>query len=132
MASTAKNASGAGQHPSGYPRWVWVSAWACVVVTAPTIIWRTLIGMGFTLGTPASWRAAEQIPGRGVSYVLGLSAAELIAAIAAPLMLSRFVSKVPWALAATLAGLGIVGLAVVVVLSNINWDAVDPFRGQRG
>ncbi|WCC80444.1 hypothetical protein O6R08_02665 [Cutibacterium equinum] len=99
-------------------------------MTLPTIIWRALIGMGFTLGTPAAWRAAEQIPGPGVQCVLRLSAAESLAAITAPFLLTKLVSKLPRALPRILAWVGVIALVVAVVMSIVNWSDVDPFHGQ--
>lgn len=116
--------------PAGYPRWAHWAAWGCVAAVLPSVIWRALVGFGLHLGTPASWRSLEQIPGAGVSYVLSLSALELAAALMAPLMLSRPVRRLPRWLVAPVAACGLVALVAVIVKSILRWDRVDPFHGQ--
>jgi fumarate reductase subunit D len=46
--------------------WQWCGAGA-IVASLPSAIWRVLVGIGLPLGTPGSWRASQQVPGRGTA-----------------------------------------------------------------
>lgn len=123
------------------PRWAAAAAWLAVIAAAPTVIWRMLVGLGLDLGTPAAWRAAEQIPGSGTLYVLGLSVVELCAACLtlllvrpggdvvprwSPIAAGR---RLPMGVVAAIALAGAVVVTVLCVLSIRSWPAVDPFAG---
>ena len=121
-------------------RWVQVCGAAAILAALPTVIWRSLIGFGFTLGTPDSWRNAEQIPGVGTSYVLTLSAVQLLAALLALVLIVPNADRVPrWspvlpgrrAPTSLVVGVGLLGASLVAalcVLSIVNWAQVNPFR----
>jgi hypothetical protein len=122
------------------PRWIVWCAYGAFVSALPTVLWRIPLGAGFTLGTPAAWREVQEIPGNGTWYVLGLSAFQFMAA-ACCLALSIDVRRLTpgWApvwlrqRAGTIGGtIGLAGtviLAVIVVMSIVAWDRVDPFAG---
>jgi hypothetical protein len=115
-------------------------AYAGMVVALPTAAWRLPMVVGATLGTPGTWREAQQIPGAGTWYLLGLSLVQL-AAIACMLALtvepSRLAPRRSDARTARLlpmlvgwAGVaGAVVLALLVTMSIVAWDKVDPFAG---
>ncbi|MFD4432775.1 hypothetical protein [Nocardia sp. NPDC058497] len=124
------------------PSWAVVAAWICVAAALPTVVWRGLLGFGFELGTPAAWRAEQMIPGEGTAYVLGLSIAELLAALLAlrlvhprgdvvprwsPISPGR---RAPIALVSTIALTGAVILIALCAMSIDNWSGVDPFGGE--
>lgn len=123
------------------PRWVTATAWTAVLAALPTVMWRVLVGVGLDLGTPETWRAEEHLPGTGTAYVLMLSALELLAVVLTLRLARPGADRVPsWSpiragrrLPATavclVAGCGLVALAIVCVLSVVNWSAVDPFAG---
>ncbi len=110
----------------------------------PTVIWRVLVGLGIDLGTPTAWRAAEQIPGSGTLYVLGLSVVELGAACLTLLLVRPGGDVVPrWSpiaagrrlLMGVVTAIALAGALVVTllcVLSIRSWPAVDPFAGVAG
>ncbi|SEE90350.1 hypothetical protein [Jiangella alba] len=116
-------------------------AWSAFLAALPTAVWRILPGLGLPLGTPGEWRAEQHLPGAGTWYVLGLSAVQLVAAtccLALAIDVRRLVPR--WApawgrrRAAQIAGgAGLAGaalLGVVVAMSIMAWDKVDPFAGQ--
>ena len=121
-------------------RWVLVCGVGTILVAVPTVIWRALVGFGLTLGTPESWRRAEQIPGIGTNYVLTLSAFQLTAALLTLVLIVPDADRVPrWTSVAAgrraplrvVVGTGLLGavlVAVLCLLSVINWVHVDPFR----
>jgi hypothetical protein len=112
-----------------------------VAAALPTVLWRVIVGLGGRLGTPASWRAAEHIPGPGTAYVLVLSLLELAAALLTLLLAHPRGDRLPgWrpiapglrVPAPLVAAIALTGAAVVVFLcvaSAINWCNVDPFAG---
>jgi hypothetical protein len=118
-----------------------VCARLALAAALPTVLWRVVIGLGGRLGTPASWRAAEHIPGSGTAYMLVLSLLELAAALLTLLLAHPRGDRLPgWSPIAPatrvpaplVAGLALAGAAVVVFLcvaSVINWGDVDPFAG---
>lgn len=108
----------------------------------PTVLWRALLGFGLDLGTPASWRAAQKLPGSGTAYVLMLSALELLAAMLtlrlirpngdvvpswSPIRAGR---RLPTGLVCLIALGGAAVLVVLCALSIRHWGAVDPFAGE--
>jgi hypothetical protein len=107
----------------------------------PTVLWRAIVGLGARLGTPASWRAAEHIPGPGTAYVLVLSALELAAALLTLLLAHPHgdhlpgwspiapATRLPAPLVATIALAGAAVLVFLCVASAINWGNVNPFAG---
>lgn len=113
---------------------------AAIVVALPTVIWRVLVGLGATLGTPASWRRSEELPGSGTSYVIGLSALQLTAALLTLVLVVADADRVPrWSPVAAgrrmprglivgMSLLGAIALTAICTLSAINWGRVDPFR----
>lgn len=58
--------------------WVRVCGFGAIVAALPTVIWPVVVGAGLTLGTPRSWRRSETLPGTGTSYVITLSAIQLL------------------------------------------------------
>jgi hypothetical protein len=116
------------------------SGLAAIAVALPTVIWRVLVGLGATLGTPASWRRSEHLPGAGTSYVFGLSALQLAAALLTLVLVVPGADRLPrWSPVAAgrrmprelVAGVSLIGsfaLISVCVLSVINWRSVDPFH----
>ncbi|MFC7344364.1 hypothetical protein [Saccharopolyspora griseoalba] len=119
---------------------VWCACGA-FAAALPTVVWRLLLAAGFELGTPAEWRAAQDIPGSGTWYVLGLSLVQLAAAACSfalvvdlrgllPRRVPSAVRRAVPAAIATAALLGAVPLAVLVVMSVVARDAVDPFAGR--
>lgn len=124
------------------PNWAVVAAWTAVVTAMPTVLWRALVGFGLDLGTPAAWRARQDIPGSGTAYVLTLSALELAAAGLALRLVRPRGDIVPrWSpiragrrlgvrTVSLVALTGAVAVAVLCVLSMQNWPAVDPFAGE--
>lgn len=123
------------------PRWIVWCAWGAFLSALPTTIWRALLGAGFTLGTPGHWREFQEIPGNGTWYVLGLSVFQFLVS-AASLLLTVDVRRLTpaWTpdwlrrhagvIGGTLGLLGAAILAVLVVLSIVNWHRVDPFAGE--
>ncbi|OLT41336.1 hypothetical protein BJF85_23935 [Saccharomonospora sp. CUA-673] len=115
-------------------------AYAGMAVALPTALWRLPLAMGATLGTPAAWREEQSIPGTGVWYLLLLSVVQL-AAIACMLFLAADPKMVTprWLPArlhrlvpAMIGGAGVAGalvLLLLVTMSVIAWDKVDPFAG---
>lgn len=113
---------------------------AAIAAALPTVIWRVLVGLGATLGTPESWRRSEQLPGSGTSYVIGLSALQLAAALLTLVLVVPGADRVPrWSPVAAgrrmprslVVGVSLIGslaLMLVCVLSVINWRSVDPFH----
>lgn len=99
-----------------------------------------LVGLGLTLGTPASWRQSEAIPGAGTGYVIVLSAVQLTAAMLTLVLVVPKADRVPrWSPMAprrrlpprVVVGTGLIGASLVValcVLSVVHWAQVDPFR----
>lgn len=127
---------------TGSPRrWVAWCAYGAFLSALPTALWRILLAAGLTLGTPSAWRAAQEIPGSGTWYVLGLSVLQLIAAacsFALAVDVRRLVPgwvpgwlerRVP-VLTATAGLVGASLLALIVAMSVIAWENVDPFAGQ--
>lgn len=93
------------------------------------------------MGTPEEWRAFQNLPGTGTWYVITLSVLQLLAAaccLALAVDARRIVPKwaPSWARPAApyivgVSGLvGAAALSVIVVMSTIAWDKVDPFAGQ--
>jgi hypothetical protein len=123
-----------------YPLWVRACGWVAIAAALPTVIWRALVGLGVDLGTPATWRHAEQLPGRGTSYVLSLSAIELAAALLTLVLIlphgdqlppwhrSGRRSRLPTLLVAGCSAAGVVVLGFLCVASAVHWSNVDPFH----
>lgn len=121
------------------PRWVAACAWGSLAAALPSALWR--IGLAFgDLGTPESWRVAQQIPGEGTAYVIALSVVQIAAAACSVALTVDLARIAPHALpavvrshasrAAALAGLaGAAVLAVLVTLTILRWENVDPFAG---
>jgi len=119
-----------------------VAAWASVLAALPSVLWRTLIGLGFDLGTPAAWRTEQDIPGAGTAYVLVLSAMQLYAALLALRLVRPGGDVVPrWSpvhagrrlptwLVSLVALVGATLLAAMCAMGLDNWAAVDPFAGE--
>ncbi|MCT2582235.1 hypothetical protein [Actinophytocola gossypii] len=115
-------------------------AYAGMVVALPTALWRLPLAMGATLGTPDAWREEQSIPGAGAWYLVLLSVMQL-AAIGCMLFLTVEPKKVTprWLPArlrrlvpALVGGAGLAGalvLTLLVTMSIIAWDKVDPFAG---
>ncbi|MEV1295896.1 hypothetical protein [Pseudonocardia sp. NPDC049635] len=120
--------------------WVAWCAYAGMTVALPTALWRLPLAMGATLGTPDAWRQEQEIPGAGAWYLLLLSAMQL-AAIGCMFFLTIEPRKVTprWLpprpgryVPAVVSGAGSAGalvLALLVAMSIIAWDKVDPFAG---
>ncbi|MGN0096777.1 MAG: hypothetical protein ACI38U_12025 [Corynebacterium sp.] len=121
--------------------WTRRCAIGAFAVALPTALWRVLPGLGVTLGTPADWREFQQLPGSGTWYVLGLSGVQLLAAacclllavpverVVPPRASARLGRAIPTAIGvAGLTGAGV--LLVLVVMSIIAWEKVDPFAGE--
>lgn len=129
-------------HSSAVPAWAVPTAWTAVLASLPTVLWRALVGLGVPLGTPAVWRAGEQLPGTGTAYVLGLSVVECLAALLTLRLVRPNGDVVPrWSpigpgrrlptAAVSLTALGgVVALVLICVLSVRSWSVVDPFAGQ--
>ncbi|MDN5915586.1 MAG: hypothetical protein L0I76_10845 [Pseudonocardia sp.] len=130
--------------PRAVPKWAVASAWTAVVAALPTVLWRALVGFGLDLGTPDSWRAAQDIPGPGTAYVLTLSVLQLLAAVLALRLVRpggdvvprwspiRAGHRLPAGLVCLIALTGAVVLTALCALSILNWSAVDPFAGEPG
>ncbi|MFC7404021.1 hypothetical protein [Georgenia alba] len=123
------------------PRWVVWCASGAFLAALPTALWRLALAAGHPLGTPDEWRAFQDIPGAGTGYVLGLSALQLLAAACAFALVvdvrQLMPGRVPgWArrrIPTFVAVCGLVGAAVlglIVTMSVVAWDRVDPFAGQ--
>ena len=134
--------SGEPSSASPVPRWAVVAAWVAVLAALPSVVWRTLIGLGVELGTPDAWRAVQDIPGAGTAYVLALSAMQLFAAVLAlrlvrpggdvvprwsPIRAGR---RLPTWLVSLVALTGAAALAALCAMGLTNWAAVDPFAGE--
>lgn len=127
---------------SSVPRWAVVAAWVAVLAALPSVVWRTLIGLGAELGTADAWRAEQDIPGAGTTYVLVLSAMQLVAAVLALRLVRAGGDVVPrWSpihagrrlptwLVSLIALTGAAALAALCVMGLDNWAAVDPFAGE--
>ncbi len=126
LKKSPKQASDASVRPGRALMWAWVS----VAAALPTVVWRAMVGLGFTLGTPASWRFHQRIPGTGTTYVLALSIIELAAALLTPLMFHRALQRLPTWLVTLPAVLGLIALGYVQTMSIVNWENVNPFAGQ--
>jgi len=116
-------------------------AYAGMAVALPTALWRVPVAAGFPLGTPEAWRHEQQIPGTGTWYLLGLSLVQL-AAIACMFALTVDPARLTprWLrgrrggrLVPTFVGAagtaGALVLSLLVTMSVIAWDKVDPFSG---
>jgi hypothetical protein len=115
--------------------------WIAIGAALPTAVWRAVVGLGPTLGTPAAWRDFQDIPGAGSAYVLGLSVVQLGAALLTLVLIRPNGDRVPrWSpvaagrrlpvwLVAGGALLGATVLAAICVMSVLAWAAVDPFTG---
>ncbi|GAB3456531.1 hypothetical protein [Actinophytocola sediminis] len=123
------------------PRWISWCAYGAFLAALPTALWRIVLAAGPSLGTPDRWRAAQDIPGTGTWYVLGLSVFQLIAAacsfafvVDARRLTPRWAPGWARRRAETLIGVfGLVGaalLTMIVGMSVVAWDKVDPFAGQ--
>jgi len=124
-----------------YPadRWIKGCAYGAFLAALPTALWRIALAAGFTLGTPTEWRAVQDIPGSGTWYLLGLSAVQLAAAACSfafvvdmrPLVPGRLRRWTP----AFIGGAGLIGtalLVLIVTMSVLSWEKVDPFAGHGG
>ncbi|TSD53790.1 hypothetical protein [Aeromicrobium piscarium] len=116
------------------------SAYAGMVVALPTALWRLPLVMGATLGTPDVWREEQSIPGEGTWYLLTLSLLQLVAigcmfflAVKPRKVVPRWLpTRVYRLVPAVIGGAGLAGalvLALLVTMSVIAWDKVDPFAG---
>ena len=122
-------------------RWVRWCAYTAFLSALPSAVWRALPGFGVTMGTPAQWREFQDLPGTGTWYVLGLSVVQVLAAACCLLLsvnLRRFLPgfSPSWVgcAAARVVGIGgLIGAAIltlVITMSVIAWEKVDPFSGQ--
>lgn len=126
------------------PRWAVAGAWTAVGAALPTVLWRALVGFGLDLGTPDSWRAAQDIPGTGTAYVLTLSVLQFLAAVLALRLVRpggdvvprwspvRAGRRLPTWLVCLIALTGAVALTALCAMSIQRWSAVDPFAGEPG
>lgn len=116
---------------------IWCT-YAGMLAGLPTALWRLPLVMGATLGTPHIWREQQSIPGAGTWYLLLLSAMQLTAigcmfflTIAPRKVTPRWLPTHQSRLVPTIiGGTGIAGalvLALLVTMSVIAWDKVDPF-----
>lgn len=124
----------------GVGRWVQACGLGAIATALPTVIWRVVVGAGVSLGTPASWRQSEHLPGAGTTYVVMLSAIQLAAALATVVLFAPGRDRVPrWSPVAAgrrlpthlVVGVSLAGTAVLAtlcVLSALHWSTVDPFR----
>lgn len=121
--------------------WIRWCAYAAFISALPTAVWRVLPGLGLTMGTPEEWRAFQDLPGTGTWYVLTLSVLQLLAAACClalavdarrivPDWAPRWVRQLaPYAVG--IAGLlGAAALTVIISMSAIAWENVDPFAGE--
>lgn len=119
------------------PRWARLCGYGAIGAALPSALWRLVLGLGFTMGTPGQWRAGEDLPGSGTAYVLGLSTGQLIAASLTLALVTPGWDRLPpvsgrrlpaW-IVVSVATVGAVGLAVICAGSVLHWDKVDPFAG---
>lgn len=124
---------------SGGP-WTRWCAYGAFLAALPTALWRIAIAAGLTLGTPAEWRVAQDIPGSGTWYVLGLSVVQLVAAACSFALVvdvrrltpGRLPDRLRRWLPVLIGGAGLAGsalLALIVTMSILAWEKVDPFAG---
>lgn len=120
--------------------WVRACGVAAILAALPTVVWRAVVGVGLTLGTPTSWRRAEELPGSGTAYVMTLSVVQVAAALMTLLLIVRGADRVPrqspiaagrrlpasFIVGTSLTGAAVLG--VLCILSAVNWGRVDPFR----
>jgi hypothetical protein len=111
-----------------------------IAAALPSAIWRLVVGVGVPLGTPASWRTSQHLPGSGTAYLIALSSLQLAAAAATLIVIVPGADRIParspigadrrlpgtLVVSAGVAGVLLVG--VVCAASIANWARVDPFR----
>ena len=139
---TLSGGPGSAVPPNFVPRWAAAAAWTTVLAALPTSLWRVLVGFGVDLGTPATWRAEQDLPGTGTAYVCLLSVLQLLAAVLALRLVRSGGDRVPgWSpiragrqlptiVVCLFAVSGAVALAALCVLSITNWSAVSPFTSE--
>jgi len=124
---------------AGTPTWAVAAAYVAVLSVVPSAIWRTAVGLGAPLGWSDDQLRAQQIPGWGTAYVIGLSVVSIAAAALTLGLVHRWGEVVPPAVpfvggrrVPVLVGVvpAVVGASVVVVLcvqSVASWDRVSGF-----
>ncbi|HEY5821314.1 MAG TPA: hypothetical protein VIT20_05030 [Propionibacteriaceae bacterium] len=123
----------------GTPRWAFIAAWSTVACVVPSGLWRTAVGLGAPLGWSAEHLALERIPGFGTAYVIGLSLGSLLASALTLGLVYRWGERFPdWVPGlggrqlpvvpvVVVALLGALVVALICVLSIVNWDSVSGF-----
>lgn len=126
----------------GTPTWAVVAAHAAVFSVVPSSLWRIAVGVGVPLGWTEAQLQAQDIPGTGTWYVIGLSAVSVgAAALTLGLVQTwgeRLPAAVPFVGGRRLPVLAVTGAAVVggvvvtalCVLSALNWNSVSGFAGR--
>lgn len=123
----------------GTPRWAVIAAHTAMWSVVPSAIWRTAVGVGIPLGWTQEHLDRERIPGFGTVYVITLSVLSIAAASLTiglirpwgerfprgiPVVGGR---RLPIAPVVTVAVIGAVVVAVLVVQSIAHWLSVSGF-----
>ncbi|MFF5051704.1 hypothetical protein ACFY1S_00760 [Micromonospora sp. NPDC000663] len=111
----------------GTPRWAVMAAWATVACVLPSSLWRTAVGLGVPLGWTAEHLRLERIPGAGTTYVITLSVLSIAFAALTLGLVYRWGDLFPLWLVVPIAVAGAAIVAVIVVLSVVNWPSVSGF-----
>lgn len=115
------------------------ACWAAVASVLPSALWRTAVGLGVPLGWSQEQLRAQQIPGWGIVYVIGLSLGSIAAAAMTFGLVQRWGEVVPgWVpviggrripvgLATGAGTLGGLAVIAICVMSVANWSRVSGF-----
>lgn len=125
----------------GVSRWASWCGWVAVVAAMPTVVWRVVVGVGVSLGTPEHWRQVQGLPGAGTGYVFFLSVVQACAALMTFVLIRPGTDRIPrWSPLApgrrlplrVVAGVSVAGVCALTFLciaSVANWAKVNPFAG---
>src|ERR1700722_7465622 len=118
-------------------RWASWCGWVAVVAAMPTVVWRGVVGVGASLGTPEHWRQVQGLPGAGTAYVFVLSVIQACAALMTFVLIRPGADRIPrWRPLApgrrlslrVVAGVSMAGVSALTFLcigSVANWAKVN-------
>lgn len=122
--------------------WARVTAWLVVASVVPSSLWRIAIASGLDLGTTDAWRSAQDVPGAGSVYVLGITAVLLVSAglslrlvraggDSLPRRLPRIGGRpVPPPIVVGVAALGALTVASLATWSALHWEDISSYQGE--